>query len=182
MMAISSDYTFEVADMTHESVLHAETIVEALKANGVNHTVWLPCSDTAAIHEAVMADRTIHSIQVCREGETMAIAAGLWVGGKIPVVFVQNTGFFESGDSIRGIGLAAEIPLVILIGYRGYTRHGRTKDSAARFIEPMLHTWQINYYLVECDADVDRISLAFEEAERTSRPVAVLIGKECRPL
>ena len=111
----------------------------------------------------------------------MAIAAGLWAGGKVPVVFVQNTGFFESGDSIRGIGLAAEIPMVILIGYRGYTRHGQTKDSAARFIEPILHTWRINYYLLECDADADRITLAFEEAGRTSRPVAVLIGKECRP-
>ncbi|MBC8246265.1 MAG: hypothetical protein H8E81_01645 [Deltaproteobacteria bacterium] len=108
----------------------------------------------------------------------MAIAAGLWIGGKIPVVIIQNTGFFESGDTIRGICLGASIPMVIMIGYRGYTRHGLTKDSAARFIEPILHAWQINYYLMECDADVDRISLAFEEANRISKPVAVLIGKE----
>ena len=110
----------------------------------------------------------------------MAIAAGLWIGGKVPVVIIQNTGFFESGDSIRGICLGANIPMVIMIGYRGYTRHGLTKDSAARFIEPILHTWQINYYLMESDADVNRISLAYEEANRTSKPVAVLIGKEGR--
>ena len=168
--------------MTNESVLNAETIVAELKKNRVTHTVWLPCSDTAAIHRAILADAEIHSIPVCREGETMAIAAGLWAGGKVPVVFVQNTGFFESGDSVRGIGLGAEIPMVMLIGYRGYTRHGRTTDSAARYIEPMLHTWRINYYLMESDADVERISMAFEEAEKTSRPVAVLIGKECRSL
>jgi len=168
--------------MTDESVLYAGTIVEEFKKNGVTHTVWLPCSDTAALHRAIIADGGIHSIPVCREGEAMAIAAGLWVGGKIPVVIVQNTGFFESGDSIRGIGLGAGIPMVMLIGYRGYTRHGRTTDSAARFIEPILHTWQITYYLIESDADVDRISLAFQEAERTSKPVAVLIGKECRAL
>ena len=110
----------------------------------------------------------------------MAIAAGLWIGGKNPVVIVQNTGFFESGDSIRGICIGASIPMVIMIGYRGYTRHGPTKDSAARFIEPILHAWQITYYLMECDADVDRISLAFDEANRASKPVAVLIGKEGR--
>ena len=47
-------------------------------------------------------------------------------------------------------------------------------------LEPILHAWQINYYLMECDADIDRISLAFEEANRMSKPVAVLIGKEGR--
>ena len=166
--------------MDMDSPLHATAVIGELKKIGVTHSVWLPCSGTAAIHRTIMEDPSIHSIPVCREGESMAIAAGLWVGGKVPVVFVQNTGFFESGDSIRGICLNVGIPLVILIGYRGYTRHGRTTDSAARFIEPILHTWQINYYLLECDEDVDRISLAFEEAQRTLKPVAVLIGKECQ--
>ena len=165
--------------MTTDATLHAATIVEELKKNRVTHTVWLPCSDTASIFKIITEETAIHSIQVCREGETMAIAAGLWVGGKVPVVFVQNTGFFESGDSIRGISLSANIPLVIMIGYRGYTRHGKTTDSAAKFIEPILHTWQINYYLLECDADADRISMAFDEATRTSKPVAVLIGRGC---
>jgi sulfopyruvate decarboxylase TPP-binding subunit len=165
--------------MTAESTLHASTIVGELIKNNVTHTVWIPCSDTAAIFELISKETDIYSIPVCREGETMAIAAGLWIGGKVPVVFVQNTGFFESGDSVRGICLGADIPLVMMIGYRGYTRHGKTTDSAAKFIEPILHTWQINYYLLESDADAGRISMAFDEAARTSKPVAVLIGREC---
>jgi hypothetical protein len=36
----------------------------------------------------------------------------------------------------------------------------------------------INYYLVENDADAPRISIAFEEAERTNKPVVVLVGDE----
>src|SRR5499425_1525245 len=36
----------------------------------------------------------------------------------------------------------------------------------------------INYYLVENDADAPRISIAFEKAERTRRPVVVLVGDE----
>jgi hypothetical protein len=51
-------------------------------------------------------------------------------------------------------------------------------DSAARYTEPFLHAFRINYYLVEQDADGPRISLAFEEARATKRPVAVLIGDE----
>jgi sulfopyruvate decarboxylase TPP-binding subunit len=108
----------------------------------------------------------------------MAIAAGLWVGGKRPIVLIQNTGIFEAGDSIRGLGLDVNQPLVMLVGYRGWSRHGLTPDSAARFIEHILHAWGISYYLIETDDDADRISLAIEEAERTSKPVAVLVGTE----
>lgn len=158
--------------------LHATGVIEELKKSGVTHIVWLPSSESAFMHQAMVAEPSIDCIQVCREGESMAIATGLWVGGKTPMVLIQNTGFFESGDSIRGLCLDVGVPLVIMIGYRGYTRHGRTADSAARYIEPILHTWGISYYLLESDRDVPRISLAFEEAQRTSRPVAVLVGKE----
>jgi sulfopyruvate decarboxylase TPP-binding subunit len=158
--------------------LHAAGIIGELKKNGVTHIVGLPSSETATMHQAIASEPSIHYVAVCREGESMAIATGLWVGGRKPAVMIQNTGFFESGDSIRGLCLDVGVPLVMLIGYRGYTRHGLTPDSAARFIEPILHAWQISYYLAESDEDLERISLAFEEAQRTSRPVAVLIGKE----
>ena len=36
----------------------------------------------------------------------------------------------------------------------------------------------VNYYLVETDDDASRISVAFDEAKTTKRPVAVLIGDE----
>jgi sulfopyruvate decarboxylase subunit alpha len=161
-----------------EAVLHPTSIIEELKKNNITHVVWLPDSETNFMYHQLMEDPTIDLVPVCREGETMAIAAGLWVGGKKPVVLIQNTGIMESGDSIRGLGLDVNQPLVMLIGYRGWDRHGVTRDSAARFIEHVLHAWGINYYLVEEDQDASRISIAADEAVRTSRPVAVLLGTE----
>ena len=108
----------------------------------------------------------------------MAIAAGLWVGGKKPVALIQNTGIFESGDSIRGLGLDVDQPLVMLIGYRGWDRHGITRDSAAKYTEHIIHAWGINFYLVETDDDAYLISRAMNEAKRDSKPVAVLVGTE----
>lgn len=113
-----------------------------------------------------------------REGETFGIALGLTSGGKVPVCVIQNTGMMESGDSIRGMALDAGFPLVMVVGYRGWTRRGVISDSAARYTEPFLHAMGINYYLVEHDEDGERISLAFQEARANKRPVAVLIGDE----
>lgn len=163
---------------THEAVLHPAAIVEELKRNDITHVVWLPDSETNFMYHLLTNEPSLDLVPVCREGETMAIAAGLWVGGMKPVVLIQNTGIFESGDSIRGLGLDVNQPLVMLIGYRGWSRHGITTDSAARFIEHILHAWGINYYLIEDDNDASRITVAMEEADRTQKPVAVLVGTE----
>ena len=163
---------------TQEVILHPASVVSELKKNNISHVVWLPDSETNFLFQLLDNEPSLDLIPVCREGETMAIAAGLWVGGKRPIVLIQNTGIFEAGDSIRGLGLDVNQPLVMLVGYRGWSRHGLTKDSAARFIEHILHAWGITYYLIETDEDADRISLAIEEAERTSKPVAVLVGTE----
>ena len=108
----------------------------------------------------------------------MAISLCLMVGGKVPVCLIQNTGMMESGDSIRGMAIDSGFPLVMIVGYRGWTRHGVTPDSAARFTEPFLNAMGLKYYLVEQDEDASRISIAFEEAKETKRPIVVLIGDE----
>ncbi|MBM39716.1 MAG: hypothetical protein CL765_05270 [Chloroflexi bacterium] len=161
-----------------EQVLTPPPIIDQFKQNDVTHVIWLPDSETNFMYELMTREEGLKIVPVCREGESMAIAAGIWVGGQKPVVLIQNTGMFESGDSIRGLGIDLEFPLVMMIGYRGWTRHGITKDSAARFTEPILHAYGINYYLIESNDDVGRISDAFEEAERTRKPVACLLGAE----
>ena len=161
-----------------EPRLTPSAIIGQLRDNGVTHVVWLPDTETSFMYERMVADQDIRIVPICREGESMAVAAGLWAGGKKPVVMIQNTGLFESGDSVRGLALDIGFPLVMIVGYRGWTRHGVTRDSAARHTEPILHAWGLNYYLVETDADAERITTAFEEARRTERPVVCLIGAE----
>ena len=163
---------------TQQALLNPQTVIDQFKKNGVTHVVWLPDSETNWMYLAMQEEGSMDLIPVAREGESMAIAAGLYIGGKKPVCLIQNTGMFESGDSIRGIALDVNLPVVIMVGYRGWNRHGVTTDSAAKFTEPILDAWGINYYLVESDADADRITTAFEEAESTGRPTAVLVGDE----
>lgn len=167
-----------MTDAYDSSTISATAVVDALHEHGITHAVWLPDSETNFMHVLLAEDDSIRLVQVCREGETMAIAAGLWIGGKKPVVMIQNTGVYESGDSIRGMSLDTSMPLVLMIGYRGWTRHGETPDSAARYIEPVLDAFGIRYYLVEQPEDMGRISMAFREAEENNRPVALLMGRE----
>lgn len=159
-------------------VLRPETLLEEFKKNGVTHIVTIPDSETNYLYELMVQQDWLDVVPASREGETMAISLGLSIGGKVPVCLIQNTGMLESGDSIRGMALDAGFPLVMVIGYRGWTRHGKTPDTAAVYTEPFLHAMRLSYYLVENDSDGDRITMAFEETQRTKRPVVVLVGDE----
>ena len=160
------------------ALLKPESLVAEFKKNGVTHIVTIPDSETNYLYELMLEQDWLDVVPSSREGETFAIALGLIVGGKVPVCVIQNTGMMESGDSIRGMAIDSGFPLVMLIGYRGWTRHGVITDSAARYTETFLHAMGINYYLLETDDDASRISTAFEEARAQSRPVAVLVGDE----
>lgn len=159
--------------------LQATAVLAELRRVGVTHVVWLPDSETGYMYQAMRESDFLTLVPVCREGESIAIAAGLIMGGQRPVVLIQSTGLFESGDSVRGLALDLQLPLVLMVGYRGYMGKGRApKDSAARFLEPILDAWRIPHYTVESDATCHFISQAQEEARSKSHPVAVLMGKE----
>lgn len=161
-----------------ETALSPTTVLEEMKRNGVTHVVWLPDSETNWLYVLMRDEPSLQLVPVSREGQAFSTAAGLSVAGKKPIILIQNTGLMESGDSLRGWGLGMNIPVVLMIGYRGWTRHGVTRDTAAVYTERFINAFGINYYLVESDADADRISVAFEEAQRDRRPVAVLVGDE----
>ncbi|MDA1279475.1 MAG: thiamine pyrophosphate-binding protein [Chloroflexi bacterium] len=159
-------------------VLHPKNVIAQLVQHRVSHYVTLPDSETAHMYAALMAEPTITVVPVAREGEAIPVAAGLFVAGQNPVVSIQNAGLYEAGDALRGLGLGIGLPLVMFIGYRGHNRKGDTPDSAATFLEPYLHMWRVEYYVVESDQDLDRVPLAFDKAARTNQPVAVAIGTE----
>ncbi len=156
----------------------AQKIVNELKKQEITHAVGVPDNGSARIYELLRSEPDIDVITVTREGEAFAIAAGLYVGGKKPVIIIQNTGFLESGDAIRGTVVNMQVPVVVLIGYRGYHNrdtNGRWIDSVATFLEPTLKAWNLPYEMLETDSDVPCITRAFEEASETSLPTAVLL-------
>jgi sulfopyruvate decarboxylase TPP-binding subunit len=160
------------------TILTATKVLDELKKCGITHIVWLPDSEAKFMYDAMMIQKDIKLVQVCREGEAIAVATGLLLGGKNPVVLHQNTGLFESGDSVRGLAIDLHLPILLMIGYRGFKHDATMTDTAAIYTEPILKAWGINYHLIESDKDVSKISDAYNESQRNNKPVAILIGME----
>src|SRR5215510_11124398 len=158
--------------------LSPEVVLGQMKKNGVTHVVWLPDSETNWLYLLMKAEPSLTLVGVNREGLAFSAASGIYAGGKTPLILIQNTGLMESGDSMRGWTIQMNVPVVLMVGYRGWTRHGVNTDTAATYTERFLNAFGITYYLCESSADAPRISIAFEEARRTRRPVAVLMADE----
>jgi sulfopyruvate decarboxylase TPP-binding subunit len=162
-------------------LIEAAALLAELGKNSVTHVVGVPDNGSHALYELLRADSRFRVIQVTREGEAFALASGLFLGGKTPVVLIQNTGFLESGDAFRGTAFNMGIPLVLIIGYRGYEsmRSGMDPvDTAAAFFEPTLKAWNVPYYRMHSTAETWLVSRAFSKASDTSLPAAVIYPGE----
>src|SRR5262249_59386025 len=106
--------------------LSSETVLAEQKANGATDIVWLPDSETNWLYLLMQSEPSLRLVGVSREGHACSIAAGLFAGGKKPMILIQNTGMMESGDSIRGWLLGLNVPVVMMVGYPGLAPHRGT--------------------------------------------------------
>jgi len=154
-------------------------VVAALRDCGVTHVIWVPDSVLGQWEPALSTAPDLNLIRVCREGEAMAVAAGLMLGGKRPVVLIQCTGLFEAGDSLRNILYDLQLPLFLIVGVRSYYAHqkGTSTDSCPVFTEPIVKAWQIPYGVFDHSHTASDLASAYRQARARGESFAVLLAE-----
>lgn len=160
-------------------MLQGAEVAGAFRECGISHVIWLPDSVLGAWEKDLLAVPQWQLLRVCREGEAFALAAGLWLGGKQPVIVIQCTGLFEAGDALRNTIHELQAPLFLFIGLRSYTayRQGRSLDTCPRFAEPILRAWQIPYRLLELDSEPAEIVAYYRQTQAAGQAAAILLGE-----
>ena len=120
-----------------------EQIASLLQDLGVTHVITVPDSTIGRWDAAIERTERIRLVRVCREGEAWQVAAGLHLGGATPLVMIQCTGLFESGDALRNVLHDWKLPVFSIIGYRSYLDQAKLPgDTCLVFTEPILDAWQ----------------------------------------
>ncbi|HEX4148765.1 MAG TPA: hypothetical protein VHY20_07250 [Pirellulales bacterium] len=151
-------------------------IAETLSQLGVTDVVWLPDSLLGTWEAPLTTDSRLRLLRVCREGEAWALAAGLFIGGRRPMVVMQCTGLFESGDALRNALFDWRLPLWALIGYRSYLLAGST-DTARQFTEPVLSAWGLDTLLVKSDDELAALATFFREHLAAGKAAVGLVAE-----
>ena len=130
-------------------MLSGHQVTTLFQELGVTHVVTVPDSTIGSWGDALDMAPDIDVVRVCREGEAWAIAGGLYLGGATPIVLIQCTGLFESGDALRNMVHDWKLPLLSVIGYRSYLDQSTLPgDTCLTFTEPVLKAWNLDYFLV----------------------------------
>jgi hypothetical protein len=173
----------------------ARSIIEILERQGVTDVIGVPDNSSAALYSLLADHPRIRVRSVTREGEAFALAMGLWMGGRQPMLLIQNTGFFESGDALRGTLTRMRVPIVCVVTYRGYqkTMRGFGKipetldadllsrsdvDNCAPITEPTFRAWGLPFEFVHTDEDLPVLEAAFDKVRALDAPLAVLVTRD----
>jgi len=159
-------------------VFTGEQIATLLSDLGVTHVVTVPDSTIGRWEPSIERHQALRLVRVCREGEAWQVAAGLQLGGATPIVMIQCTGLFESGDALRNAVHDWKLPLFAIIGYRSYLDQAKLPgDTCLVFTEPVLDAWRIDYRLVTEPSQLDVIRDHFTACRAAARPGAALIAE-----
>lgn len=161
----------------------ASRYIETLQRNKVDYFVTVPDWIQLALHTRLEAGiEGIKMVPCCNEDQAVAVSAGLRIGGKNPIVVIQNQGLYACVNTIRAIGLDAHLPIVFQIGQFGkeFSLLGadpsESKRNMVRLLEPVLSSLGMRFWRIEEEEDLCHVDEAFAVAIETSSPVALIVG------
>ena len=157
----------------------AEAIVHELDELDVTDVVNVPDTHQRSLLAALARQSRIRLLTACTEDEAIAINAGLWMGGRRPVLSIQHVGLLAAMNNVKALCMDARIPTCMLVGYfgRDVTRSARDNASrAVRLIEPTLDTWGVAYFPLEGPEDLAAIGRAHRHSVEHSGAAVVLVG------
>ena len=152
-------------------------IASLLQRCGISHVVTVPDSTVGPWQDGI-AGAGVTLVRVCREGEAWAVAAGLYLGGATPLVMIQCTGLFESGDALRNILHDWKLPIPSIIGYRSYLNQDTLPgDTCLVFTEPILDAWRIPFRLITGPEQYDEMSDYLAQCLEDGEPGALVVAE-----
>ena len=157
----------------------AEAIVSEIEALGITHVINVP--DTHQKSVLALLARRSHPplITACTEDEAIGINAGLYIGGRRPMLLIQNTGLLASINCIKGIAMDAGIPTFMLVGLFSRDVTKTPSEDPKRVINrisPTLETWDIPWYPLERPDQIGAIAEAYQRSLDDRGPTVVLVG------
>ena len=113
-----------------------EKIFNFLLKNGVDNFIGVPDSTLKDFISEGLKQKKI--IITTREEEAIGIAAGMSLSQSNSLVFMQNAGFANSLSTITSLVQLYNIPIILLIGWRGYLSEDAPEHKKIGKIQPEL--------------------------------------------
>jgi sulfopyruvate decarboxylase TPP-binding subunit len=156
-----------------------ELLHDAIRSLGITHVVTVPDTHQKTLLARLYDDAEIEVVTVATEDDAFGVHAGLYMGGAVPMMVIQQLGVFAGVNSLRGIALDMNVPTLVLAGLFGRDVTKSTAENRARsvrLVEPLLDSLEVPHYAIDGPGDAGLIKRAFDESRANNGPVVVFVG------
>jgi len=152
----------------------AVRFVDALESAGFDFFAGVPCSLVGGVIAEL--ERRGRYFGETREDAALGVAAGAYLGGKLPVVIMQNSGLGVSLNALGSLHAIYEMPCLLLVTWRGYEGKDAPEHLVMGEVMPgLLDLFGIPYRAPAADELPDVAVWAADTARATRRPVALVV-------
>jgi sulfopyruvate decarboxylase subunit alpha len=158
----------------------AAGVCEGIHAAGSRDVVYVPDNPLShVLREFEGRYRDIRLILATREEEAFGIAAGLYLGGRLPTVMLQSSGLGNSLNALTSLLVPYQIPVLAIISMRGDTGEWNAAQvPMGRAVRSIFDAIEVPHATVESgDTASGTVRLVGQTAFGTRRTGACLLPR-----
>lgn len=159
-------------------MLSSKIFIDKLRRNGFDFFTGVPCSLLSGLIAELEAIPEIGYIPAVREDAGVGLCAGAYLGGRQPVLLMQNSGFGYSLNAFTSLNLIYKIPVLVVMSWRGCGG----KDAPEHIImgdinEPLLKTSGMEYAVLDENNADQVLATALKKINDEKAPYTLLVKK-----
>ncbi len=159
-------------------MLSSKIFIDKLRENGFDFFTGVPCSLLSGLIAELEADKEAGYIPSVREDAGVGLCAGAYMGGRQPVLLMQNSGFGYSLNAFTSLNLIYKIPVLVIMSWRGCGG----KDAPEHIImgeinEPLLATSGMEYSVLDENNADQVLATAVKKINGEKVPYTLLVKK-----
>lgn len=152
--------------------------LDLLERHGYDFFTGVPCSLFESVTRILDDEPRYEYVSAVREDSAIGLAAGAYLGGRQPVVLMQNSGLGVSVNAVVSLNQIYDIPTLLVVSWRG--QDGRDAPEhvvMGRVMEPFLRLLDLPYEVFDSASIDAQLAALTATMKRTRRPVALVVPK-----
>jgi phosphonopyruvate decarboxylase len=149
-----------------------------LQSLRIDTAAGIPCGVLRPFVAYFMASERVMHIAAQSEPEAVSITAGALLGGRRPIVYMQNSGLLKSLNEYASLLIPYRLPIPAIVSYRGCPGEDAPQHLAGgRATEAILKILGIPYRELSSENAGTVAGDLFQEMERSGQPGIILVRR-----
>ncbi len=156
----------------------SEPFLGALKRAGYDYFAGVPCSLLKGVIRRFDEDPSWNYTSAVREDSAVGMAAGAYMAGRQPAIFMQNSGLGVCMNALVSLNIIYEQPFLLVTTWRGEGGNDAPEHIImGEIMQPYFDMLKMPWRVLGADTIVDDVSAITNAIKEQRTPGALIVPK-----